>query len=162
MDIDYVIRPATTDEWEDAMALAWRTFKKFVAPEYSEQGIKEFYDFVSDNGVRKMFLIGEYKVWVAVKNNEIIGVCSIRSKRHISLLFVEGGYQKCGIGRNLLYTAAEYMLENKESYATVNASPFGVEFYHKIGFKDTGEEHVESGMRITPMKWVFDENIPSE
>lgn len=157
MDIDYEIRPATTDEWEDAMALAWRTFKKFVAPEYSELGIKEFYDFVSDNGVRKMFLIGEYKLWVAVKDNDIIGVCSIRSKRHISLLFVDGSYQKCGIGRNLLYTAAEYMLENKESYATVNASPYGVGFYHKIGFKDTGEERVESGMRITPMTWVFDD-----
>ncbi len=158
MNIDYVVRPAETDEWEDAMALAWRTFKKYVAPEYSELGVSEFYDFISDNGIRKMFLIGEYKVWVAVKGKDIIGVVSIRSKRHISLLFVDGSYQKSGIGRNLIYTAAEYMLENGEDYATVNASPFGVDFYHRIGFKDTGEERVESGMRITPMKWKFEDN----
>lgn len=162
MDVDYVIRPAKTDEWEDAMALAWRTFNKFVAPEYSDLGIKEFYDFVSDNGVRKMFLIGEYKVWIAVKDNEVIGIVSVRSKRHISLLFVDGGYQKCGIGRNLLYTAAEYMLENGETYATVNASPYGVEFYHRIGFKDTGEERVESGMRVTPMRWDFKDSSDRE
>lgn len=161
MDIDYEIRPALADEWEEAMALAWRTFKKFVAPDYSELGISEFYDFISDNGIKKMFGIGEYKVWVAVKDNEIVGIVSVRTKRHISLLFVDGRYQKCGIGRNLLCTAAKEMIKNGEKFATVNASPFGVEFYHRVGFRDTGEERVESGMRITPMVWNFEELGPN-
>ena len=55
MDKRYAIRPATKDEWEDAMALAWRTFKKFVADDYSDVGVKEFYDFISDNNIYKMF-----------------------------------------------------------------------------------------------------------
>ncbi len=155
MDGRYVVRPATKDEWEDAMALAWRSFKKFVADDYTENGVKEFYDFISDNGIYKMFLIGEYRLWVAELEGEIVGMISVRTKRHISLLFVDEKHMRKGIGRDLVYAASEYMLEKGESFATVNASPYGVDFYHAIGFKDTREEYVDSGMRITPMQWNF-------
>jgi len=152
---NYTVRPATKDEWEDAMALAWRTFKKFVADDYTDVGVKEFYDFISDNGIYKMFLIGEYMLWVAVLDGNIVGMISIRAKRHISLLFVDEKYQRKGIGRDLIYIATDHMSDNKEKFATVNASPYGVGFYHAIGFKDTREEYVDSGMRITPMRWDF-------
>ncbi len=155
MDGRYVVRSATKDEWEDAMALAWRSFKKFVADDYTDVGVKEFYDFISDNGIYKMFLIGEYRLWVAELDGEIVGMISVRAKRHISLLFVDEKHMRKGIGRDLIYAASEYMLENGETYATVNASPYGVNFYHAVGFKDTREEYVDSGMRITPMRWDF-------
>jgi len=155
VDGRYVVRSATKDEWEDAMALAWRSFKKFVADDYTDAGVKEFYDFISDNGIYKMFLIGEYRLWVAELDGEIVGMISVRAKRHISLLFVDEKHMRKGIGRDLVYAASEYMLENGENYATVNASPYGVNFYHAIGFKDTREEYVDSGMRITPMRWDF-------
>ena len=156
MDGRYEVRIAQKDEWEDAMAMAWRTFKKFVADDYSEVGVKEFYDFISDNGIYKMFLIGEYRLWVAVLDGEIVGLISVRTRRHISLLFVDEKHQKCGIGRDLIYTAAEYILEKGERFATVNSSPYATEFYHRIGFKDTASEYIDSGMRITPMRWDFD------
>lgn len=155
MNERYVVESAAKDEWEDAMALAWRSFKKFVADDYTDVGVKEFYDFISDNGIYKMFLIGEYRLWVAKLEGEIVGMISVRAKRHISLLFVDAKHQRMGIGRDLVYTAAEYMNENGEKFATVNASPYGVPFYHAIGFKDTREEYVDSGMRITPMRWDF-------
>lgn len=155
VDGRYVVRSATKDEWEDAMALAWRSFKKFVADDYTDVGVKEFYDFISDNGIYKMFLIGEYRLWVAELDGEIVGMISVRAKRHISLLFVDEKHMRKGIGRDLIYAASEYMLENGETYATVNASPYGVNFYHAVGFKDTREEYVDSGMRITPMRWDF-------
>ena len=56
MDKRYEVRAAVKDEWEDAMALAWRSFKKFVAPDYSDMGVKEFSNFISDNGIYKLFL----------------------------------------------------------------------------------------------------------
>ena len=48
-----------------------------------------------------MFLIGEYKLWVAVLDGEIVGMISIRAKRHISLLFVDDKHQRMGIGTAL-------------------------------------------------------------
>lgn len=155
MDKRYAIRPATKDEWEDAMALAWRTFKKFVADDYSDVGVKEFYDFISDNNIYKMFLIGEYRLWVAELDGEIVGMISVRARHHISLLFVDEKFHRHGIGRDLIYTVADFVSEHKENFVTVNASPYGVDFYHAVGFKDTREEYIDSGMRITPMRWDF-------
>ena len=80
---------------------------------------------------------------------------SIRSKRHISLLFVDDKHQRMGIGRDLINTAVEYMKQHGETYATVNASPYGINFYHAMGFKDTRSEYVDSGMRVTPMRLDF-------
>ena len=155
MDKRYEVRAAVKDEWEDAMALAWRSFKKFVAPDYSDMGVKEFSNFISDNGIYKMFLIGEYKLWVAVLDGEVVGMISIRAKRHISLLFVDDKHQRMGIGRDLINTATDYMKQNGETFATVNASPYGINFYHALGFKDTRSEYVDSGMRVTPMRLDF-------
>ena len=152
MNKNYVVREATKDEWEEAMALAWKTFKKFVAADYTDEGVKGFCNFISDNGIYKMFLIGEYKLWVAETNGEIAGMITVRSGRHISLLFVSDKYQRLGIGRDLINAAASYMINRGESYATVNASPYGVPFYHAVGFTDTGAERMDSGMLITPMK----------
>ena len=106
MDTRYEVRPAKTEEWEDAMAVAWRSFKKYVADDYSELGVKEFSDFIADNGIYKMFLIGGYRLWVAVLDNEIVGMISVRAKHHISLLFVDGKHHRKGIGKDLIYTAA--------------------------------------------------------
>ena len=152
MNKNYVVREAAKDEWEEAMALAWKTFKKFVAPDYSDTGVKEFCNFISDNGIYKMFLMGEYKLWVAELDGDIAGMISVRSGKHISLLFVGEKYQRLGIGRDLINTAADYMRQKGENYATVNASPYGVPFYHAVGFTDTGAERMDSGMLITPMK----------
>ena len=35
---------------------------------------------------------------------------------------------------------------------TVNASPYGVGFYHKLGFRDLKPEQESEGIRYTPME----------
>lgn len=151
-DFKYVIREAKEDEWEDAMALAWRTFQKFEAHEYTPEGVKNFLDFISDNALRKMFLIHEYHLWVALDGNQIIGLISLRSGKLISLLFVDEKYHKQGVGRALMEALWAYLRERRVPTCIVRSSPYAVGFYHKLGFQDTGEEKVEAGMRITPMK----------
>ena len=42
------VRPAYREEWDDAMALAWRTFMRFEAQDYTQEGIKSFQDFITD------------------------------------------------------------------------------------------------------------------
>ena len=83
------IRPAHRDEWQDAMALVWKTFLRFESPDYSEEGIQSFQDFITDAGLYRMFLTGSYEMIVAVENEKIIGVISVRNISHISLLFVD-------------------------------------------------------------------------
>ncbi len=151
-DCKYEIRRARPDEWEDAMALAWRTFKKFEAEEYSPEGVKNFLDFISDNALRKMFLIEEYHLWVALDGNQIIGLISLRSGKLISLLFVDEKYHHQGVGRALMEALWDYLRQKKVPVCFVRSSPYAVGFYHKLGFRDIEEEKVEAGMRITPMR----------
>lgn len=148
----YEIREAKPEEWEEAMALAWRTFKRFEACEYTPEGVKNFLDFISDNALRKMFLIHEYRLWVALDGNRIVGLVSLRSGKLISLLFVDEHYHRQGIGRALTEQVWNFLKEKNIPFCTVNSSPYAVEFYHKLGFRDLAPQKLEAGMYITPMR----------
>lgn len=147
---------AENEEWEDAMELAWRTFLEFEAKDYTPEGIRSFEDFISDTGLKRMFLSGDYQMMVARKGGRLVGMVTLRDKIHISLLFVEKRCHRQGIGRALIGGMADYA--RKKSGAcrlTVNASPYGVAFYHKIGFKDLGPEQHREGIIFTPMEYVL-------
>lgn len=152
---EYVIRPALKDEWEETMALAWRTFMKFEACDYTEEGIKSFSDFISDNGLYKMFMIDEYLVWVALAGEKIVGMISLRSRTHISLLFVDAAYHKRGIATALMQELWTHIKKQGGNLCTVNSSPYAVGFYHKLGFRDRAGEQEEDGIRYTPMMIRF-------
>ncbi len=159
--LKYDIRPANRDEWEDAMSLAWLVFSKYEAAEYGEEGSKSFLDFISDNILFKMFLKGEYRLFVAVERleeskNGIIGIISLRNVNHISLLFVNDAYHKKGIGKSLIEYVKMYLIEERGVHTcTVNAAPYALEFYRKQGFSDTGEKQESEGIVYTPMKAEF-------
>lgn len=151
--LTYEIRPLAKEEWEEAMALAWRTFKKFEADEYGREGTESFLNFISDTTLFKVFLNGGYKVFVAVENGKIIGLISLRDTNHISLLFVEEEYHKKGVGRNLIAYLREYLRTREHlHWCTVNAAPYAVEFYYRLGFFKIGDEMENDGIRYTPLK----------
>jgi GNAT superfamily N-acetyltransferase len=135
------------------MKLAWNTFVSFDAPDYSQEGIDNFYRFVNDDMLRKMFLAGHYQLFVAVDGDKYAGMLSLRERKHISLLFVDENYQRNGVATALLRFVCRYALtEVGVESLTVNSSPYAVEFYHKIGFKDMQPETEADGIRFTPME----------
>ena len=156
IDIDSVlVRPAAVEEWENAMGLAWKTFLKFEGNDYEPEGIKNFQDFITDQSLRKMFLAGKYILYAAFYRGEIVGVVSLRNKEHISLLFVDEAFHKMGIGRKLIVQMQKVAKELGSYRLTVNSSPYGIGFYHKVGFVDTNIEQKRDGIRYTPMSWIF-------
>lgn len=152
----YEVRMAYESEWEDAMALAWKTFLQFEAEDYEPEGVKSFEDFITDNTLHRMFIMGAYQMLVALDGGRLVGMITVRSNFHISLLFVDAGYHRKGIGRALITCLCEYLKgEIGASKVTVNASPYGVGFYHKLGFKDLQAEQTSGGIRYTPMVLTF-------
>lgn len=148
-----LVRMAKKEEWDEAMSLAWRVFNKYDAPDYSEEGIKSFMNFITDEGLHKMFLAGEYKLFVAESGGKIVAVSSLRMRNHISLLFVAEKYQGLGVGRKMIHHMMDYLnSDEKLNYCTVNAAPYAVDFYHRLGFKDLSEERENEGIRFLPMK----------
>ncbi len=148
-----MVRCAYHSDWDGAMKLAWDTFVRFDAPDYSQEGIENFHKFIHDEMLRKMFVAGHYQLFVATDGGRYVGMLSLREKKHISLLFVDENYHRHGIASALIKFVCKYALtEEGVEKLTVNASPYAVGFYHKKGFKDISGETLADGIRYTPME----------
>ena len=161
------IRLIEKDEWEEALQLVKEVFMEFEAPDYCDEGVADFMYAISDESYLNM-----HRFFGAYSFDKLVGVIAIRNGRsgeshqarlngrvvtdegkanehhHIGLLFVDRNYQRRGIGRLLI----QHILKGKdEALITVNASPYGHEFYKKLGFEDTNGEQITNGVRYYPM-----------
>lgn len=164
----------TPEDWEDAMALTWRTFRLCDAKDYPAHGCDSFLNFITDQYLKKMFLLGRYRLYLAKVKDCIVGVLGFRENNHISLLFVDPGYQGYGIGRALISTLSAYLSgetleqylpdneadkildvlyeKNEKAVITVNSAPSAVSFYQTAGFVQTHEQLEKDGIIYIPME----------
>lgn len=150
--MSYEIRWARECEWAPAMNMIWRTFLEYDGKDYTQEGIKNFFDFITDSDLYTAFLRGEYQMMVALAQGRIIGVGSLRNKNHLSLLFVDGAYHHMGVGSAILIRLCDYLeREMGERYMSLKAAPYAVDFYRKLGFHIVRPEEEHSGIRVTSM-----------
>lgn len=140
------IRKIDNEQIPGAVALIWTIFLRFEAPDYSDEGVQSFQNFIEDKAVLKTL-----EFFGAYEKEELRGVIATRDNRkHICCFFVKAQYHRQGIGRRLW----EYILQHSENAEfTVNSSPYAVPVYHKLGFVDTDSEQLTDGIRYTPMKF---------
>lgn len=154
--IPYEVRWARVEEWAPAIKMIWKTFMKFEGEEYSEEGIRNFFEFISDDNLYAAFLRGDYQMMVALDGNRIIGAATIRNGNHLSLLFVDEEYHRRGVGRTLMKKLFEYLkTEAGERSISLTAAPYAVDFYRKLGFYIVSPEKEISGIRITGMEKIL-------
>ncbi|MFV0393603.1 MAG: GNAT family N-acetyltransferase [Coprobacillaceae bacterium] len=141
------IQTLDTTNLDAIRTLVWKIFLKFEAPEYTQEGINNFKAFLDNSNIMETV-----EFWGAFENDVLVGIIAMRSERsHVCLFFVDEGYQGQGIGRKLW----NYVIEHtKVDSITVNSSPYAVEIYHALGFKDTDIEQTTDGIRYTPMKYA--------
>ena len=142
------IREINKNEFDKAFQLAWTVFQEFEAPDYCEQGIKSFSDTLKDPSYINML-----KIYGAFSDENLLGILATRNNgNHIALFFVDGKVHKQGIGGKLFEFACK---DNKTGKMTVNSSPYAIEIYHHLGFKDTDIEQTVDGIRFTPMECII-------
>ncbi len=130
-----------------------KVYDEFVAKDYSNEGNVIFYDWISPNKIAERQSENN-SLWVASEDNMIVGMIEIKNNNHISLLFVEKTYQGRGIAKVLVKEALEYCKKvdrNLETYS-VNASPFSIPIYEKLGFKAIKEIQETNGIIYLPME----------
>ena len=143
------IRKILKEEMKEALELVWRVFLEYEAPDYTEEGIKEFKKTIDDvSWVEARDFYGAFD-----ESNKLLGVIATRDSNHIALFFVEGKYHKQGIGRKL-YNMVESL--NNSGFITVNSSPYAHEIYKHLGFFDTDLEQCINGLRFYPMKRILE------
>lgn len=138
------IRKVLNEEMKDALNLVWRVFLEYEAPDYTDEGIKEFKKSIDDvNWVNAREFYG------AFIEEKLVGVIATKDATHIALFFVYGKFQGQGIGRKLYNKIIEL---NNQEFFTVNSSPYAHEIYKHLGFMDTDIEQCINGLRFYPMK----------
>lgn len=148
MIIDYMIRKLTAEETDIALTLVWKAFQQFKAPDYTEATAVEFRKSVLNEDYLK-----QLDFYGAFDAEKLIGMLAVRrGGNHIALFFVDGDYQRQGIGSALFIAAFADCTEDK---ITVNSSPYTVPIYHALGFRDTDSEQEQSGIRYTPMEYIL-------
>ena len=128
------------DETQSALQLVWEVFQEFESPDYTQEGINEFYKSIHDENYISMLTM-----YGAFLSGELVGVIATRNNgRHIALFFVDGKYHRQGIGKQLFEAV-------RTDKMTVNSSPYAVVIYRKLGFKAVDDEQSVNGLRFTPM-----------
>lgn len=146
---EVTVRRLSEAELPVALELCWAVFCQFEAPEYTQEGVKEFQSALQDGERnRQMDFYG------AFDKTKLVGALAVRAPQHIGYFFVKPEYHRRGIGRKLFET----MQGNYETpIFTVNSSPYAVEFYRRLGFVPTDGEQVTNGIRYTPMRYEAEE-----
>ena len=126
------------------------TFKKFIAPDFSEEGIETFYKFIGEGLVLEETLKNRDIIFVAKYENQIVGLIATRSN-HISLLFIDERFHGRKISKHLFDIIKS---EIKEEFITVNSSPYAEKIYEKLGFIKGEDMKEMSGIKFIPMKYL--------
>lgn len=141
------IKVIDSNDHQRALMLVLSVFMQYEAPDYSEQGVQTFIDFIHNKES-----MDALEFYGAFKNKEIVGVIATRNNgNHIALFFVDGKYHRQGIGRKLFKIVTQRSTGQK---ITVNSSPYAVEIYKKLGFVPDSDEQIVEGMRFTPMTYI--------
>ena len=143
-------REMITGEEEAVLELVMRGFDEFVCPDFSDAGVVEFcraaQSFVLDRPT-------DHVAYIAEDDGKLLGMIDVRDSTHICLFFVDAAHQRQVIGRALLDHAigqCPAQLPELDAF-TVNSSPWAVSVYEKLGFKRTGSEQEQNGVRFVSM-----------
>ncbi len=152
---EFEFRKLREEDFQGVSKLIWDGFSEFEAPEYPEEGLHTFREFIEPASLSKAAESGAMSFWGCFAGREAAGVIASRKKSHISLLFVAKNYQRRGIAAELFARLkTELLTAYPETAAiTVHSSPYAVPVYEKLGFTAIDEEQLQDGLRFIPMKY---------
>lgn len=127
-------------------------FNEYVAPRFSQDGIDEFMKYIKPDAIEAQLKENHF-AFIATLGEKILGIIEVRNNNHVALFFVDGNFQRKGIGKKLLQKALELCSSNDTEFSkmTVNAAPNSTMAYEAMGFESIGIEQCINGIRFFPM-----------
>lgn len=128
-------------------------FDEFIAADFSEEGVLEFYKYISPEKMKERHR-NHFFLFAVDNNDQLSGLMEIRDNKHIALMFIKKEMQRKGIGKKLLSAAIEKCRKENPSLEkiTVHSGANSLEAYKGMGFLETDQEKVSHGIRYTPME----------
>jgi len=146
------VRNIRAGEEIEVCNLVARSFNEFIAPEFSEKGIEEFYKYSNPREFLKRAESGYFSM-VSETDGKLAGVIEFKGNKHISMLYVDKAFHKKGVAKELIRIALEEVTSSRGNHGniTVNSSRYAVPFYEKLGFIQFEEEKTIYGVFHIPM-----------
>ena len=94
-----------------------------------------------------------FSYWVAETHGNIQGTIGLRDGRHLYQLFVRRDLHRTGIGKRLWQHMLDTLGADAPACITVNASPYGLPAYERLGFMATGPRTEINGIAFIPMSF---------
>jgi hypothetical protein len=131
--------------------LVSQAFNEFVAPDYGQEGIEEFFRFANPDAMKERVQSGGF-VLVVYQADVLSGMLEFFPPDRIAMLFVVIQHQ--GIAKELLTHAIRKAcaINPDLSKVTVHSSPYAEPIYLKLGFNKIGNVRTENGIRYIPME----------
>ncbi len=133
------------ERYNEATALIWEVFLEFEVPDFPENGVLE-YKRILDIAETDSSIV----FYTAIEKDKVVGVLGMRENNHIGYFYVKATHHKRGIGKALFNA----MLNDYSGDITVNACPYGVPVYMRLGFTPTDTQQNKNGIIYTPMRLI--------
>lgn len=130
--------------------LVKQVFDALVAPGYEREGVEEFHRFAAPVALASRVASGGF-VLLARRAEAIVGALEFAPPDRIAMLFVS--QRGRGVAKALVASAIERAGREIPSLSkvTVHSSPYAETAYRKMGFRRTGDDVIEHGIRYAPM-----------
>ncbi len=152
MDSQIKYRTMTQEDAAGVSEFISVVFNAYVAPEFLQDGIDEFMQYIKADAIERQLKENHF-AFIATSGVKIIGVIEVLNYNHVALFFVDGHFQRKGIGKKLLQKALTLCSRNDSGILqiTVNASPNSIMVYKTLGFEPIDVERCIHGIRFVPM-----------
>lgn len=115
-------------------------------------GAENFLSSLEPSSIAKLISASNYKYYVGIQGDEIVGTVAIRDNSHLFHLFVVESLHGQGKGKLLWqYAKAAALNAGNAGIFTVNSTVFGVRVYETFGFTAVGPKTESRGIAFVPM-----------
>jgi GNAT superfamily N-acetyltransferase len=132
-------------------------FNERVAPDYAREGVDAFFRFANPRAMAERVRSGGFAL-VARQAGTLVGALEFVLPDHIALLFVTRREQ--GIAKALMARAIDRARSQNPALSriTVHSSPYAEAAYQRMGFRPSGSETTDHGIRYIPMELPLEQS----
>jgi predicted GNAT family N-acyltransferase len=134
-----------------SIIIASEVFNEFVAPQYSVEGVTEFYKYANVTALEERSKVNHFTI-IANHGNDPVGIIEIKNNNRISFFLTKQIFKE-NIGKQLLQYAIGVCSQDNPGpqKITVNASPNSSKAYEKMGFTVDNNEQCINDIKFVPM-----------
>jgi GNAT superfamily N-acetyltransferase len=148
-----ILRQATPADAAAISRLVTSLAPSYVLPDQPPESAEELLAWMGEAAVGERMRAG-HRHLVAEVDGRLVGVVATRDESHLFLLFVDAAFHRRGIARVLWNAALAACVEAAQpERITVNASPYSVPAYRRLGFVDLGPARLDRWLITVPMEF---------